>query len=120
MNLQGFSIHELIELRDEVTKMLPDISTLDLSSELVGTYLQLKELLTDTIVDLDGVEPNKVATLINSLNSSLKQLTEFQKELYGVQRQRAYEQAVVRTFENADEALKQIFLSLLEEELEQI
>ena len=120
INLENMNQEQLLELRDEITKRLPDITTLDLSSELVGTYLKLKELLEDSLEELGDVSPNKLATLVNSINSSLRQLTEFQKELYNVNRQRAFEQAIYRTFENADKSLKEIFLKLLEEELETI
>ena len=120
INLENMNQEQLLELRDEITKRLPDITTLDLSSELVGTYLKLKELLENSLEELGDVSPNKLATLVNSINSSLRQLTEFQKELYNVNRQRAFEQAIYRTFENADKSLKEIFLKLLEEELETI
>jgi len=112
---------QLIAQRDEITRLLPDISTIDLSSELVSTYLKLKDLLADTIDDMDeSTSPNQVASLINSINASLKQLTEFQKELYGVQRQRAFEEAIHLTFNHGDKALKQTFLDLLETELEEL
>jgi len=111
---------QLIETRDIITKMLPDLTTIDLSSELVGTYLKLKELLDDNLEDLTDTAPNKLASLINSINACLKQLTEFQKELYGVGRQRAFENAIAKTFDNTDEKLRQTFLDILEQELEQV
>ena len=120
MNLNKMSPSQLIGTRDKITKLLPDITTIDLSSELVGTYLKLKELLEDSIDDFEDTSPNKMASLINSINSSLKQLTDFQKELYNVQRQRAFENAIHRTFDMGDNPLKQTFLDLLAEELEEL
>jgi predicted transcriptional regulator len=111
---------ELLATRDEISKLLPDLTTIDLSAELVGTYLKLKELMEDSLDDLENTSPNKLASLITSVNGSLKQLADYQKELYGVQRQRAFERAIKNTFEHADEALVKTFLDLLEIELEEL
>ncbi len=120
MNVEQMNPAQLIATRDKINKLLPDVTTIDLSSELVSTYMSLKELLTDVIEDYGDTSPNKIASLVNSINSSLKQLTEFQKELYNVQRQRAFEQAIHATFEHCDAHLKQTFLDLLEVELEDL
>jgi len=120
IELKQMSPAQLLATRDQITKLLPDISSLDLSAESISIYLNLKTLLEDSLDDLEDTSPNKLATLITSVNGALKQLVTFQKELYSVQRQRAFESAITKTFEQGDTALKQTFLNLLEEELEEI
>ena len=118
MNLREMSVDQLIDLKDEILKLIPDVSSLDLSKELTSTYLQLKELLSDIVDDPRDTKPQQIATLVGSINSSLKQLADYQKNLYGVQRQRAVEQALFETFESEDQEVKERFIKNLEEKLE--
>lgn len=120
MDINQMTPAQLLATRDKITKLLPDISSLDLSAESISIYLNLKTLLEDSLDELEDTSPNKLATLITSVNGALKQLVTFQKELYSVQRQRAFEHAVFKVFEQGDEPLKQTFLTLLEEELEDL
>ena len=120
MNIHQMNERQLIHLRDQITKKLPDVSTIDLGSESVANYLQLKTLLSEVVDAPKEVSPSKTATLITSINNAMKQLVQFQKELYTVKRQQAFEEAIHKTFEHGDRALRKTFLDLLESELEEI
>ncbi len=118
IDLSEYSISELIRLRDRVTEMIPtsDLEDIDLQKELVTAFYNGKEILENAKYD-DGVPLSQKASAINSIVASLKALSDAQKALFNIERQRRLENCLAKALEQFPE-LHDEFFEYYEQELE--
>ena len=93
INLDHYSLDDLLRLRDRVIKVLPSttIEDIDLSQELVLRYIAAKDLLDDAG---DDTPLNQLAQANNSIVTMLKELALQQKALYDTTRAQRLERAL--------------------------
>lgn len=71
---------ELVQLRSDIDKLLPDTSSMDLHRELAVQYALVKAYQAE-VQDNDDVPPNQVAQVMNTTVATLAQLIKLQESL---------------------------------------
>ena len=114
VNLDSYSVAELVGLRDRINAKLPSssIEEINLSEELVLTFRSAKSLLESAAED-DETPLSQKSAIVNSLNSLLKNLADLQKSLYSVERQQKLEAALIEALK-LHPALEKSFFDVYE------
>ena len=90
--LSQYSTQELRVLRKRIEELLPteDLAGIDLTAELLGTYRDVQQMLTQ---ESSTAPLNQRAQTVNTLTSILKQLAELQRSHFSASRLQAFEKA---------------------------
>lgn len=117
--LAGRDLNGLLELRALIDSRLPalDLASMDLEEELLLQFARTKELYND-IVSGNDTPANQKAQVANSITAILRELTEMQVKLYGAERTKALESAVIRTMKAMPEDVQKKFFEVYERALE--
>ena len=102
-NIKEIPSAELLQLREAIGLQLNlGVDQINTSEELTAVYYRSKQLLSD-IQDDEGTPANQKAQVLNSVQALLERVIKLQAQTYNVERQRKYEQALVRTLKEFDD-----------------
>lgn len=88
------------------------LKSLDLDAELYNTYAKAKNYLADVQSD-EGIPPNQLAQLMNTISAILKEIVKMQTELHNAEQVKKYEQAVIFALKKAPESVQKDFFDEL-------
>lgn len=110
INLNHYSLADLLKLRDYVNARLPsaEVEDLDLNEELVRTFQIAKDLL-EQAKDDDETPLTQKAAALNSINSLLKSLADTQKTLFSAERQQKLENALAAALKKFPDLQEEFF-----------
>lgn len=89
------------------------LKSLNLDAELYDRYIDAKDFL-DEILQAEGVPPNQVAQLMNTLTSILKEITKMQTDLYNAERLKKLEYCIIAAVKGADAEIQAKFFEQYE------
>lgn len=97
VNLAGMDEHELLTLRAEIDQRLvvKKLEDMDMERELV-LQLRMSQALQTNIIDDDRVPANQKAQVMNSVASTIQQITKMQGEIYTSERLKRIESALIK------------------------
>lgn len=97
VNLAGMGEHELLTLRAEIDQRLvvKKLEDMDMERELV-LQLRMSQALQTNIIDDDRVPANQKAQVMNSVASTIQQITKMQGEIYTSERLKRIESALIK------------------------
>lgn len=115
----GMSVSELLEQRAAIDALLParSLAEVDIEEEVLLQFARTKALY-DAISSDKEVPANQRAQVANSCTAILDQLIKMQARIYGAERIKAIESALIRTLRAFDEAVQARFFELYERALE--
>ena len=115
IDLDEFTLQDLLALRSEVEKRLPSgsIRDIDLTKEVVLQFRAVQELQGRVVLDPE-VAANQKAQVANSTSAILAQLTKLQTELYTVERLKRIEMALIEALNELPEADQRRFFTVYE------
>jgi hypothetical protein len=110
VEIEKLPLQDLLALRARVHAALPATRLVDLNleTEVIVQFLQVKALLQDVLTEGD-TPANQKAQVANSCQAILDQLTKRQLQLYGTERVKAIEQCVIRCMKKLPDAAQRAF-----------
>ena len=85
------------------------LKSLDLDAELYNAYAKAKNYLADVQSD-EGIPPNQLAQLMNTISAILKEIVKMQTELHNAERVKKLEAAMIQAIKLAPLESQQAFL----------
>lgn len=103
VDLKALDFPQLVELQQQILALLPsrELRGINLEEELVTQY-QLAKFLMASVLSNEGkgIPENQKAQIINSCSAALKAIVELQNGIYGSERLKAIEVAVIAAFKD--------------------
>ena len=120
VNLDHFSLHDLLKLRGDIERRLParSIKDINLSQELVLQFLAAQELQNEVIRD-DETAANQKAQVANSVAAILGQIAKLQQEIYTTERLKTIEAKLIEALNAVPREVQEQFFEVYEALLEQ-
>lgn len=117
--LEKLSVEQLERLQEDLLERLPHKTLLDvnLEHELLGLMRNGQKLLEDVLHDPD-VPANQRAQVLNSLASTLDQLSKLQNNIYDSERIKRLEQVFTKTLKSLPVETAECALDTYQRELE--
>jgi hypothetical protein len=115
VQLDNFSLHDLLRLKADVERRLParSIKDINLSSELVLQFLAAQELQNQVLKD-DVTPANQKAQTLGATAAVLGQISKMQSEIYSTERLKVIESKLIEALNQLPADLQQQFLSVYE------
>lgn len=116
VNLDNFTLSDLLKLRADIDRRLParSIRDIDLSRELVLQFLATQELQNAVIQD-EKVPANQRAQTLNATAAVLGQIAKIQQDVYTTERLKRIESKLVETLKTFTQAQQEAFFAVYEE-----
>ena len=117
--LEKLSVEQLERLQEDLLERMPHKTLLDvnLEHELLGLMRNGQKLLEDVLHDPD-VPANQRAQVLNSLASTLDQLSKLQNNIYDSERIKRLEQVFTKTLKSLPVEAAELALDAYQRELE--
>lgn len=117
-------MYEPIEQLEDLSLQPPEIQTqqplergnlrgLNLDSELYDRYTEAKDFLDLVLTDSE-VSPNQVSTVMNSVNSILKEIVKMQTEVQNAEKVKKLELAMITALKLATPEVQEAFFAEFE------
>lgn len=112
--LEDLDLHEPpeYEQRYHSSNYIPEqgsLKSLNLDAELYNAYAKAKNYLADVQSD-EGIPPNQLAQLMNTISAILKEIVKMQTDLYNAERVKRLEAAMIQAIKLAPPESQQAFL----------
>lgn len=112
--LEDLDLHEPpeYEQRYHGSNYIPEqgsLKNLNLDAELYNAYAKAKNYLADVQSD-EGIPPNQLAQLMNTISAILKEIVKMQTDLYNAERVKRLEAAMIQAIKLAPPESQQTFL----------
>lgn len=119
LDLTGFDVTQLEDLQRKLAEALPGSTLLDvnLEHELLSLMRNGQRLLTDVLHDMD-VPANQKSQVINSLASTLDQLSKLQNSIYDSERVKRLEYVFTKTLKSLPAEAAEVALAAYRREWE--
>ena len=116
VNLDNFTLSDLLKLRADIDRRLParSIRDIDLSRELVLQFLATQELQNAVIQD-EKVPANQRAQTLNATAAVLGQIAKIQQDVYTTERLKRIESKLVETLKTFTQAQQEAFFTVTEQ-----
>lgn len=103
---------ELFHVRAAIENLQPtDLEKLDLNAELALQFRQAKLLLTEVQKEA-GVPANQKAQIFNSVRAQLADIVKQQESVWGMERLKTFEQAVLKVLKALPQDMRDLFFDL--------
>ena len=118
MGLEDYDLHAAPAQPQTVlpADYLPEygsLKSLNLDSELYAAYARAKNYLAIVQAD-EGIPPNQLAQLMNTVSAILKEIVKMQTDLYNAERVKRLEAAMIQAIKLAPPESQQVFLEQYE------
>ena len=118
MGLEDYDLHAAPSQPQTVlpADYLPEygsLKSLNLDSELYAAYARAKNYLAIVQAD-EGIPPNQLAQLMNTVSAILKEIVKMQTDLYNAERVKRLEAAMIQAIKLAPPESQQVFLEQYE------
>ena len=113
MELEDHDLHEPpeSERRYHGSSYIPEqgsLKNLNLDAELYNAYAKAKNYLADVQSD-EGIPPNQLAQLMNTISAILKEIVKMQTDLYNAERVKRLEAAMITAIKLAPKEAQDAF-----------
>lgn len=115
VNLDHFSLHDLLKLKGDIERRLParSIKDINLSQELVLQFLAAQELQNEVLRD-DETPANQKAQTLNATAAVLGQIAKTQNDIYTSERLKTIEAKLVEALNTLPSDVQEVFLGVYE------
>lgn len=109
-DLKALNVSELLSLRDEIDVLLPPISlkSFNLVEQVLINFHKARELLGEVQND-ESIPTNQKAQVLNTVASSLKEISKMRNEVYGQEQNRLMEAALNKALKLLPKEAQDVF-----------